>query len=88
MVVQGPLLRLIVPKVLTEWQTVLSGIAIKTIGLVFLASASKSWMVFIISCAVSLDGLASPSIRAILTLHVPLEDQGKVRFSPSLFLCY
>ena len=76
--VQGGLVRIINPKIGNE-KSVFVGMALWTLGLLLFAFASKSWMMFAFLVPYCLGGIAGPAIQAIISGHVPPNEQGELQ---------
>jgi len=77
-IVQGGLIRVINPK-LGNKKTVYVGLALYALGLLLFAFASKSWMMFAFMIPYCLGGIAGPALQAIITGHVPPNEQGELQ---------
>lgn len=77
-VVQGVLIRLIIPKV-GEKNALYTGLAMYIIGFVLFAYASKSWMMFAFIIPYCLGGISGPAIQGILANKVPANEQGELQ---------
>lgn len=76
--VQGGLIRFIQPR-LGNNKSVYLGLALYTIGLLLFAFASQSWMLFAFMVPYCLGGIAGPALQAIITGHVPANEQGELQ---------
>ena len=76
--VQGGLVRIINPKIGNE-KSVFVGMALWTLGLLLFAFASKSWMMFAFLVPYCLGGIAGPALQAIISGHVPPNEQGELQ---------
>lgn len=79
-VVQGGLIRIIIPKIGAK-KGVYYGIILYMIGFILFAFASESWMLFLFMIPYALSGIAGPSIQGILTGQVPENEQGELQGS-------
>ncbi len=77
-IVQGGLIRVINPK-LGNKRTVYIGLALYALGLLLFAFATKSWMMFAFMIPYCLGGIAGPALQAIITGHVPANEQGELQ---------
>lgn len=77
-VVQGGLIRVIVPK-LGQKRSVLLGLVLYTIGLVLFAFATEGWMMFAFLIPYCLGGIAGPSLQGIMSNQVPVNEQGELQ---------
>ena len=78
--VQGGLIRFINPKLGNE-KSVYVGLGLYTVGMLLFAFASQSWMMFVFLIPYCLGGIAGPALQAILTTHVPPNEQGELQGS-------
>jgi len=69
-VVQGGLIRLIVPKI-GERNAVIAGFILWATGLLGFAFAFEGWMMFVILIPYCLGGIASPTVQGIISNQVP-----------------
>jgi MFS transporter, DHA1 family, tetracycline resistance protein len=76
--VQGGLIRVINPK-LGDEKSIYLGLLLYTAGLVLFAFASQSWMMFVFLIPYCLGGIAGPSLQAIISKHVPPNEQGELQ---------
>jgi DHA1 family tetracycline resistance protein-like MFS transporter len=76
--VQGVLIRFINPKLGNE-KSVYIGLAIYSIGMLSFAFANQSWMMFVFMIPYCLGGIAGPALQAILSGHVPRNEQGELQ---------
>ena len=78
--VQGVLIRYINPKLGNE-KSVYFGIALYAIGLFLFAFASSSWMMFVFLVPYCLGGISGPALQALISVHVPKNEQGELQGS-------
>jgi DHA1 family tetracycline resistance protein-like MFS transporter len=76
--VQGGLIRLIIPK-LGQERSLYIGLFLYSIGMVLFAFASSTWMMFLFTFVYCLGGIAGPSIQGIISSHVPPNEQGELQ---------
>jgi MFS transporter, DHA1 family, tetracycline resistance protein len=76
--VQGGLIRVINPK-LGDEKSIYLGLLLYSLGLVLFAFASQSWMMFVFLLPYCLGGIAGPSLQAIISKHVPPNEQGELQ---------
>lgn len=76
--VQGLLIRFINPKLGNE-KSVYIGLAIYSVGMLAFAFANQSWMMFVFMIPYCLGGIAGPALQAILSGHVPRNEQGELQ---------
>jgi len=77
-IVQGALIRVIIPK-LGQHKSVYIGLGLYTIGFVLFALASQTWMMFAFMIPYALGGIAGPSLQGIISHHVPPNEQGELQ---------
>jgi len=77
-IVQGALIRVIIPK-LGQHKSVYVGLGLYTIGFVLFALASQTWMMFAFMIPYALGGIAGPSLQGIISHHVPPNEQGELQ---------
>ncbi len=77
-IVQGGLIRVIIPKLGNE-RSVYIGLLIYSIGFLLFAFASQSWMMFAITVVYSMGGIAGPAIQGIISSAVPANEQGELQ---------
>jgi DHA1 family tetracycline resistance protein-like MFS transporter len=78
MIVQGGLIRVINPKLGNE-KSVYIGLTIYSVGMLSFAFANQSWMMFAFMVPYCLGGIAGPALQAILSGHVPPNEQGELQ---------
>jgi DHA1 family tetracycline resistance protein-like MFS transporter len=76
--VQGGLIRLIIPKIGNK-RAVYSGIALYGIGLSLFAFANQSWMMYAFCIPYCLGGIAGPALQGIISRQVPDNEQGELQ---------
>ncbi|RYY40973.1 MAG: MFS transporter [Chitinophagaceae bacterium] len=79
-ITQAGLIRIINPKIGNE-KSVYLGLALYALGLLLFAFASQSWMLFAIMIPYCLGGICGPALQAIITGHVPSNEQGSLQGS-------
>lgn len=77
-VVQGGLIRIIIPKI-GQQRGVYIGLGLYCIGFVCFAFASQSWMMFAALIPYCLGGIAGPSLQGIIAGQVPPNEQGELQ---------
>lgn len=77
-VVQGGLIRVIIPKLGQKW-SVYVGLSFYAVGFLLFAFASKGWMMFAFMVPYALGGIAGPSLRGIMSNQVPSNEQGELQ---------
>jgi len=78
MIVQGGLIRIIMPKLGHKWSIYL-GLLLYTVGLILFAFASTTWMMFVFIIPYCLGGIAGPSIQGTISNQIPPNAQGEVQ---------
>ncbi len=77
-IVQGVLIRLVIPK-LGQEKSVYVGLAFYCIGFVLFAVATKGWMMFAFTGIYCLGGIAMPALQGIMSNFVPKNEQGELQ---------
>lgn len=77
-VVQGGLLRVIVPK-LGERRAVFVGYTVLLTSYLLFAAATSGWMMYVIIVVTGLGEMAGPTTFALITRHVPANEHGSVQ---------
>ena len=77
-IVQGGLIRIVIPKI-GQKRSIYFGLALYTLGLVLFAFASQSWMMFAFLVPYCLGGIAGPAIQGIISNEVPPNQQGELQ---------
>jgi DHA1 family tetracycline resistance protein-like MFS transporter len=78
MLVQGLLIRAVIPKIGQE-KSVYIGLILYAVGFVLFAYASQSWMMFAFTAVYCLGGIAGPALQGIISTHVPANEQGELQ---------
>lgn len=76
--VQGGLTRVINPRLGNE-KTIYLGLSLYTVGLVLFAFATQGWMMFAFLIPYCLGGICGPSLQAVISGHVPSNQQGELQ---------
>jgi MFS transporter, DHA1 family, tetracycline resistance protein len=76
--VQGGLIRWVNPWLGNE-RSVYTGLTLYAIGLFLFSIASQSWMMFAFLVPYCLGGIAGPALQAIISNHVPPNEQGELQ---------
>ena len=76
--VQGLLIRLIIPKI-GEYKTMIAGIIFNICGCLLFSMASEGWMLLCFIIPYSLGGIAGPAIQGILSNQIPPNEQGQLK---------
>ena len=77
-IVQGGLIRIIIPK-LGQEKSLFLGLAINSVGLLGFAFASSSWMMYAIMVPFAVGGLAGPAFQGIISNQVKKNEQGELQ---------
>lgn len=78
--VQGLLIRVVNPKLGNE-KSVYVGIGLYAIGLSLFAFATQGWLMFVFLIPYCLGGISGPALQAIISVHVPKNEQGELQGS-------
>lgn len=76
--VQGGLIRYVNPRLGNE-RSVYIGLLLYALGMLLFGLASSSWMLFVFLVPYCLGGIAGPALQAIITGHVPQNEQGELQ---------
>ncbi|MDG1881369.1 MAG: TCR/Tet family MFS transporter [Schleiferiaceae bacterium] len=76
--VQGLLIRIIIPKI-GEYNTMIIGIIFNICGCLLFSMASEGWMLLCFIIPYSLGGIAGPAIQGILSNQIPDNEQGQLQ---------
>ena len=76
--VQAGLIRITTPRFGNE-KSVYIGLGFYTVGMLLFAFASTSWMMFVFMIPYCLGGIAGPALQAIISGHVPSNEQGELQ---------
>jgi MFS transporter, DHA1 family, tetracycline resistance protein len=76
--VQGLLIRLIIPK-LGQQRSVYIGLAVYALGFLLFGLASEGWMMFAFLVPYCLGGIAGPALQGIMSSQVPPNEQGELQ---------
>jgi DHA1 family tetracycline resistance protein-like MFS transporter len=77
-VVQGYLIRLIIPK-LGQKRGVYVGLLLYAVGFVLYAFATEGWMMYVFMVPYILGGIAGPSLQGIISTQVAPNEQGEIQ---------
>ncbi len=77
-IVQGGLIRIIIPK-LGQERSVYIGLLLYTIGFTLFAFASEGWMMYVFMVPYILGGIAGPAIQGLVSTQVPANEQGELQ---------
>ncbi|WP_439557920.1 TCR/Tet family MFS transporter [Dyadobacter sp.] len=76
--VQGYLIRLIIPK-LGQKRGVYLGLLLYAIGFLLYAFATEGWMMYVFTVPYILGGIAGPSLQGIISTQVSANEQGEIQ---------
>ena len=77
-IVQGGLIRIVIPKI-GQKRSLYFGLALYGIGLLLFSFATKGWMMFAFLIPYCLGGIAGPALQAIISSEVPPNEQGELQ---------
>lgn len=77
-IVQGGLIRIVIPK-LGKKRSVYVGLTLYAIGLLLIAYATEGWMLYVFIIPLGLGGIAGPAIQGIISSQVPSNEQGELQ---------
>ena len=77
-IVQGGLIRIVIPK-LGQKKSIYVGLTLYVIGFVCFAFATKSWMMFAFVVPFSLGGICGPALQGVMSGQVPANEQGELQ---------
>jgi DHA1 family tetracycline resistance protein-like MFS transporter len=77
-IVQGGLIRVIIPKI-GQKRSVYLGLMLYTVGMLLFGFASSGWMMFAILVPYCLGGIAGPALQGIMSNQVPANEQGELQ---------
>lgn len=77
-IVQGGLIRVIIPK-LGQQRSVYIGLAFYAVGFLLYAFASQSWMMYAITVIYCMGGIAGPALQGIMSGVIPANMQGELQ---------
>lgn len=77
-IVQGGLIRVVIPKI-GQANAVYIGIALQAIGLFCFGIASMSWMLFVFLIPYCLGGISAPALQGIISSQVLDSEQGELQ---------
>ena len=77
-IVQGGLIRVIIPK-LGQQRSVYIGLALYSLGFFLYAFATSTWMMFAFTAVYCMGGIAGPAIQGLISGQVPPNEQGELQ---------
>lgn len=76
--VQGGLIRYVNPRLGNE-RSVYTGLALYAVGMLLFAFVDRAWLLFVFMIPYCLGGIAGPALQAIISGHVPPNEQGELQ---------
>lgn len=76
--VQGGLIRIVVPKI-GQIRAIYTGLILYFLGYFLFSLASEGWMMFVFMIPFALGGLAMPAIQGVIANQVPDNEQGEMQ---------
>lgn len=77
-IVQGGLIRIIIPK-LGQQRSVYVGLGFSAMGFLLYALATQTWMMFTFTAVYCMGGIAGPALQGIISTQVPPNEQGELQ---------
>ncbi len=77
-VVQGGLIRVVIPK-LGQVRSVYTGLALYSLGFFLYATATRTWQMFLYTFVYCLGGIAGPAIQGLISSSVSPNEQGELQ---------
>lgn len=77
-IVQGGLIRIIIPK-LGQARSVYVGLGLNALGMLLYALASEAWMLYAFTVVYCLGGIAGPALQGIMASEIPANAQGELQ---------
>ncbi|CAL1518238.1 TCR/Tet family MFS transporter [Chitinophaga sp. MM2321] len=77
-IVQGGLIRIIIPKI-GQKKSVILGLLFYTVGYILFAFATEGWMMFLFLVPYCLGGICGPALQGIMSNQVPANEQGELQ---------
>jgi len=77
-IVQGVLIRVIIPKI-GNIKSIYLGLTLNCLGLLLFAFATRGWMMFAFIIPYSLGGIAGPALQGIISGNIPSNEQGELQ---------
>lgn len=77
-IVQGGLIRIIVPK-LGQKNSIFIGLGLYALGFLLFAFANNGWMMFAFMIPYAMGGIAVPTMQALMSSQVPANEQGELQ---------
>jgi DHA1 family tetracycline resistance protein-like MFS transporter len=77
-IVQGYLIRIIIPKI-GQRRSVYIGLGLYAIGFILYAVATQGWMMYASTIVYCMGGIAGPALQGIMSTSVPPNEQGELQ---------
>lgn len=77
-IVQGGLIRIIIPKI-GQKKSIMLGLSLYVLGFVLFAFATKGWMMFAFMVPYALAGITGPAMQGIISTQVKPDEQGELQ---------
>ena len=77
-IVQGGLIRIVIPKI-GEVKAIFVGFTFYLLGFILFAFATHGWMMFAFMVPYALGGLGMPAVQGMISNHVPANEQGEIQ---------
>lgn len=77
-IVQGGLIRIILPKI-GQQRSVYLGLGLYALGFLLYALASQGWMMYVFTVVYCLGGIAGPALQGIMSSSIPPNEQGELQ---------
>ena len=76
--VQGGLIRIVIPKIGQE-KSIYAGLLLYSFGMILFAFATKGWMMFAFMVPYALGGISGPALQGMMSNKVPANEQGELQ---------
>ena len=77
-IVQGGLVRVVIPKI-GPARAILVGFLLYVVGFILFAFATRGWMMFVFLVPYCLGGLSGPALQGLISAQVPPDEQGELQ---------
>lgn len=77
-IVQGGLIRIIIPKIGQE-KSIYIGLAMYSMGFLLYAFAARGWNMYLFSIVYSMGGIAGPALQGFISTRIPPDEQGELQ---------
>jgi len=78
MIVQGGLIRVIIPKLGNE-RSIYTGMSLLTIGFILFALAQESWQLYLFMVPYIMGNIAGPALQGVISTQVQVNEQGELQ---------